>query len=248
MMSNQTPLDQFMALFKQFEVVDLSPLLENGAPKAPTHPPLVIHPTITHEHDGYFCQTIFLPEHIGSHVDAPAHLNPTMMEYTIDAYPPDSIMGPAVVLDMTELGLRAGDLLTAAQVLQWENKTGVTISEGDIVLFNFDWMRRYWRTDREWSWYSRNSPGMAEDVCKLLLERNVKAVGTDTFACEIAAIDGVETTPYGHKQYWLPNHIFEIECLYSLEKLPARCFFIAAPLKIKGGSGSPIRAMALIPK
>ena len=64
-MSDQTPLDRFIALYKQFEVVDLSPLLENGAPKAPTHPSLVIHPTITHEHDGYFCQTIFLPEHIG---------------------------------------------------------------------------------------------------------------------------------------------------------------------------------------
>ena len=74
----------------------------------------------------------------------------------------------------------------------------------------------------------------------------MKAVGTDTFACEIGARDGVETPMYGHKQYWLPNHIFEIECLRNLDLLPPRCFF-RMPLN-KGRSGSPIRAMALVPK
>ena len=245
-MEKEGLLESFVELYRQFEVIDLSPVLENGIPRAPAHPPLIINPSITHEHDGYYCQSIFMPEHIGSHVDVPAHMVPSMMDFTVDAYPPDIVIGPAVVLEMTELDLKPGELLSAEQILCWEENHGEKVQEGDIALFNFGWMRRYWRTDRNWTWYTRNSPGMDESACQLLRDRRVKAVGTDTFACEVAALDGVESTPYGHKKYWLPNQIFEIECLSNLEKLPGRCFFVALPLKIKGGSGSPIRAMALV--
>jgi kynurenine formamidase len=241
-------LDSFVKLYRQFDVVDLSPILENGIPRAPTHPPLVIAPTVTHEHDGYYCQTLFMPEHIGAHVDAPAHVVPNMMERTVDTYPPDMIVGPAVVLDMTRLGLKAGELLSAEDVLRWEEEHQMAIRPGDIALFDFGWMARYWKTDRTWNWYAKNSPGMDETVCRLLLERKVKAVGTDTFACEVGAVNGVETAAHGHMHYWLPNQIFEIECLANLERLPPCCFFFALPLKIKGGSGSPIRAMALVPR
>jgi len=241
-------LDGFVDLYRQFDMVDLSPILENGIPRAPTHPPLVIAPTVTHEHDGYFCQTIFMPEHIGAHVDVPAHVIPSMMELTVDTYPPDIIIGQAVVLDMTALGLKPGELLGAGEILRWEAEHQIVIQADDIALFNFGWMARYWRTDRRWNWYARNSPGMDETVCHLLFDRKVKAVGTDTFACEVGAVNGVESAPYGHMRYWLPNQIFEIECLANLEKLPSRCFFLALPLKIKGGSGSPIRAVALVPR
>ena len=74
-------------------VVDLSPVLENDIPRWPTHPPLVIHPTVTHAHDGYYCQTMFLGEHTGAHVDAPAHQVSAMMESTIETYPPDYLCG-----------------------------------------------------------------------------------------------------------------------------------------------------------
>jgi kynurenine formamidase len=52
---------------------------------------------------------------------------------------------------------------------------------------------------------------------------------------------------YAHKRYFLPNGLPLIESLASLETLPPRCFFIALPLKIKGGSGSPIRPIAIVP-
>ena len=66
-------LTQLVELLTEFDVVDLSPTLENDIPRWPTHPPLVIQPTVTHAHDGYYCQTVFMGEHTGAHVDAPAH-------------------------------------------------------------------------------------------------------------------------------------------------------------------------------
>src|SRR4051812_11750328 len=89
-------------------VVDLSATLEEGAPIWPTHPPLIIHKTITHERNGYFTNTIFMPEHVGTHCDAPAHAVPEMMNFTIETYPIDQMVGPACVIDVSARNLEAG--------------------------------------------------------------------------------------------------------------------------------------------
>ena len=80
-------LEQFVGLFRDFELVDLSATLENDIPRWPTHPPLIIHKTIYHEHDGYFTNTLFMAEHTGTHIDAPAHVHPDRPEQTVDTYP-----------------------------------------------------------------------------------------------------------------------------------------------------------------
>ena len=69
-------------LFKKEKIVDLSPTIERGMPKFPTHPSIVIDKKITHEHDGYYCQTLNFGEHTGTHVDCPAHILPCMMKKT----------------------------------------------------------------------------------------------------------------------------------------------------------------------
>src|SRR5680860_146475 len=94
-------LSALSALFAETETVDLSALLEEGAPIWPTHPPLIIHKTITHERHGYFTNSLFMPEHVGTHCDAPAHMVPSMMDQTIDIYPIDQMIGPACVLDFS---------------------------------------------------------------------------------------------------------------------------------------------------
>jgi len=89
---------------------------------------------------------------------------------------------------------------------------------------------------------------LAEDAAKLFSERCIKAVGSDTIACEVPARDGREARGYGHLDYWLPNEIFIIEMLKNLSLLPTRCYFLALPLKIRHGSGSPIRPVAFVPE
>lgn len=238
---------RFLDLLNEFEVVDLSPTLENDIPRWPTHPPLVIQPTVTHAHDGYYCQTIFMGEHTGAHVDAPAHQVPAMMESTIETYPADYICGRAVVYDLGSLNAKPGQRITREQILGLEERMSVRAGERDIVLLNYDWFR-YWTTQGDWKYYAKNEPGLAEDAVALFAERKVRAVGSDTIACDTPVIAGEELESYAHHMHWLPNHILIMEELQNLEKLPEECYFVAVPLKIKNGSGSPIRPFALVPR
>ena len=229
--------------------VDLTPLIENGMPRWPSHPPLVVHPTVTHEHDGCFIQTIFMSEHSGAHVDAPAHSHPGAE--TIETFGPDFLIRPAKVLHWEEREWQAGDLATAADFAEWERTTGHRIEAGDVVLVNYGWLAKYWRADGGWKWYAENMPGMDEGVADLLLERGVRAVGSDTVTCGSAVVDGRSVAP-PPQGCWLHAKLLRagvllLECLRNLEQLPDECLFVALPLPIRGGSGSPVRAVAFVP-
>jgi kynurenine formamidase len=229
--------------------VDLTPPIENGMPRWPAHPPVVVHPTVTHERDGYFNQTIFMSEHTGAHVDAPAHSHPGLQ--TIDMFPPEFLIGPAKIVHWEHRDWQPGELATAADVLGWEVETGCELDGGDIVLVNFGWLAKHWRTDGSWRWYAENMPGLSDDVADLLLSRGVRAVGSDTLTCGAAVVDGraVAPPPYGcwlHAKL-LATGVLLLECLGNLERLPNECLFFALPLPIKDGSGSPVRAAAFVP-
>lgn len=240
-----TAVAELARLWTSLERIDLSPTIETGMPRWPTHPIVVVNPSIHHEHDGYFCQTLFLGEHTGSHVDAPAHIHPDRMDATIDSFVPDVVVGPAKVLRFSDRELAPGQLMTEADVRAAERAAGVTLEPGDVALLDFGWMARYWRTDEGWGWYGSNSPGLDASACAYLAGTGIKAVGCDTIACDLAVVDGVPVGQPGHDTYFLPNDILIVECLANLEKLRNTCYFVAMPLKIKGGSGSPVRAMAL---
>ena len=124
---------------------------------------------------------------------------------------------------------------------------GVAAGKDDILLMNYNWFQ-YWTVSRDWKYYAKNEPGLAEDAVRLFRERGIRAAGSDTIACETPVIAGEEMESYAHHVHWLPNHILMIEELKNLDKLPTVCYFVATPLKIKNGSGSPIRPFALVPK
>jgi kynurenine formamidase len=245
---HSSPIDllaELEHLFSGARVVDLSAVLEEGAPIWPTHPPLIIHKTITHERNGYFTNSIFMPEHIGTHCDAPAHAVPELADATIEKFPIDQMIGPACVVDVSDRNLEAGEMLTSADIEAWEAEHG-EIRPGDIALINFGWLARHWRTDERARFYVDNQPGLDESAVRVLYERGIKALGSDNTNVETPIKDGVMLNPgYAHKRYFLPNGLPLIESLANLETLPARCFFIALPLKIKSGSGSPIRPIAI---
>lgn len=228
------------------QIIDCSPRLERGIPRWPTHPHLVIDPSVVHEHDGYYCQSISMAEHTGSHVDAPSHIHSDKMAETIDRMPLRQLMGRAVAYHLGSSGLRPGDMVTRRQILEYEEQQEIAVGEGDIALLDFDWMR-FWTTTQEAHWYARNQPGLDEEAVRLFADRGVKAVGADTIAAETALRDGVEIAAFGHKQYWLPEGIYIMEELANLPRIPKECLFIALPLHIAAGSGSPIRAVAFLP-
>jgi len=240
-------INKLSEVIRECEMIDLSPTLENDIPRWPTHPPLVINPTVTHSHDGYYCQTLFMAEHTGAHVDAPAHQVAEMMDSTIDIYPANYLCGQAVTYPLHRLNARPGQRVTTQQILELEKEMGTFAGENEIVLLDFHWFE-YWTTERDWKYYAANEPGLAEDAVRLFAERKVRAVGSDTIACDTPVIAGEELESYGHHVHWLPNHILIMEELKNLDKLPVRSFFIAVPLKIKNGSGSPIRPFVLVSK
>jgi arylformamidase len=230
-----------LSKLKSMRAVDLAPLLERGIPRWPTHPHLTIDKAVVHEHDGYYCQAIMMAEHTGAHVDAPAHIHPGMMDSTIDTIPAEHLVASAVLYDMSPLNLGPGDLVTAEMLIKEEKRTGARVGEGEIAAINFGWMKRYWRTDRMAEWYVSNAPGMSDDAARMLMDRKVIAVACDTVACDTPIVDGKSGPAPGHTSYWLPNHILIIEMLKNLELLTPRFLFVATPLNIHEGSGSPIR-------
>ena len=229
---------------QKMRVVDLAPLLERGIPRWPTHPHLTIDKAVTHEHDGYYCQAIMMAEHTGAHVDAPAHMLPDRMDRTIDTFAADHLIAQAVLYDFSDRDLKPGDLITADDLRQKEAETGVAVGPGEIAMVNYGWMKKHWRTDSKAQWYVLNAPGMSFDACEFFRERKVKAVATDTVAAETACIDGVPQANPGHMKSWLPHDILIIEMLRNMEDLSLRSLFVAAPLNIHEGSGSPIRPFA----
>ncbi len=231
-------------LVKSMRSVDLAPKLERGMPRFPTHPHLVIDPTVTHKRDGYYCQSIAMAEHTGCHCDAPAHIHADRMHETIDTFPADCLVGTARVYDFSDRDWKPGEVLTREDILDYERRHGAPVGRGEIALVNFGWLKRYWHTDERAHFYTRNEPGMDEGVATLFRDRGVKAVGADTVACETPIVDGAMGDAPGHSRHWLPNRILILECVARLELLPRSCFVFSAPLPIENGSGSPLRPLA----
>jgi kynurenine formamidase len=148
------------------------------------------------------------------------------------------------VYDFSDRDWAPGELLTLQDILAYEDRHGAPAGENEIALINFGWLKRYWSTGSSGQFYARNQPGMNEDVVRLFFDRKLAAVGADTIACEIAMVDGIAGPEHGHSTYWLPNNILILECVANLELLPRSCFVFALPLKLKEGSGSPLRPVA----
>lgn len=235
---------QLGAMLRGMRVVDLSPTLERGIPNWPFHPPLVIDKAREKERDGYYCQLLMISEHTGTHVDAPPHFHTSMMDRSIDTFPADTLIAPAVLYDFADKELQPGELLTLDMVKAYETEKGVQVGEGEIALVNFGWMQRFWRVDSQSTWFVKNSPGIEEAAIVYFKERGIRAIGCDTVACDMAVVDGTGLETTGHTTHWLPNGILIMEMLTNLDKLSLRSLFVATPLKIKEGSGSPIRPLA----
>jgi len=167
-----------------------------------------------------------------------------MPEATIDRYPVDALIGLSKKYDLTRYKFKAGEQVPLKTIKETEKRAGFRLERNDIIILQFGWEKYYQAnsanpTKREW--WGKNMPGLSAAVCKYFADAGVKAVGSDTAGCDECVIDGQLKHNFGHMKYFLPNQIFIIEGLRNLEKAPTIGIFIALPLKIKGGSGSPIR-------
>jgi kynurenine formamidase len=189
-------------------------------------------------------------EHGGTHIDAPVHF--AKGHNTVDEIPLDQLMGPAIVLDVTKQCENNRDyLITETDFKNWEQRNG-RIPPGTIVLLRTGFgkfypdRKRYLGTDERGAAAVANLhfPGLHPDAARWLTQnRKIKAIGLDT-----ASIDYGQSTLFESHRTLFVHDIPALENVANLDKLPGKGFFvIAMPMKIRGGSGGPLRIAAIIP-
>lgn len=233
--------------FSELQVYNISPQFESNMPGTPSNPPFwAVHDARTYEMHNYYCQTLIFGEHIGTHIDAPAHTTPGGK--TIDDFEAGYFIAPYKLLDCRSYDMKPGDMVTPALIEELTDKAGITIEPGDIVLFCYGW-DKYYRPDLpegpDRTFYGYNSPGLSDESCVYLMDLGVKAVGSDTIQGTIPMVGGKFITLESHDTYLLPHGVAIIEGLMNLGSVPAEGLFVALPLKIKNGSGSPITPIIL---
>jgi len=198
----------------------------------------------TIEKNGYFTRSFWMLEHYGTHLDAPAHFPPG--KTTVDQIPAKQLMGPAVVLDVHAEGAKDADFqLPAASVKEWEKRHG-RIPEGAIVLLRTGWASRWPDAQRYRNQDAQGKmhfPGFSAGAVKLLIERKVSGLGCDTMSIDYGASGN-----FAVHHLALGAGLYHLENLADLSKMPeSGAFLIAAPIKLEGGSGGPVRVFALLP-
>jgi kynurenine formamidase len=200
----------------------------------------------------YYSSNAFTaPEHGGTHLDAPIHFAEGKL--TTDQLPLESLTGRAVVIDVTKKALANRDyLISVADVEEWEKKHG-TIAPSSIVLFRTGYGRYYPDARMYFGTGEKGDtaipllhfPGIDPALSEwLLTSRNIKAVGLDT-----PSIDYGQSTDFKTHRVLMGQNIPAFENVANLEQLPARgAYVVALPMKIKGGSGGPLRIVAWINK
>jgi kynurenine formamidase len=198
---------------------------------------------------GYFysAYTLCTPEHGGTHLDAPVHFSRTGQS-TADI-PLERLVGPAVVIDVTDRA--ASDRtyrLTREDVAAFERTHGA-VPQGAIVLLRTGWSRfwpdakAYLGDDTPGDASHLSFPGYGAEATRLLVEeRGVSVLGIDT-----ASVDYGPSADFPVHRIAAARNVANLENLTGLEHLPATgTTVIALPMKISGGSGGPVRVVALV--
>jgi kynurenine formamidase len=235
-----------VAAIRGLSVLDVSPDIEPGMPMWFLYEGPDISPTLVRETHGAVANRIALSEHTGSHVDAPFHFDPdglTIAQVAADAL----FLRPYKKYVLADDDPQPGDLIGLERLKAAEARGAFQLCRGDVAVMEMGWDRYFPNggDEREDGWWGRNQPGLSPEACEYLADVGVTAVASDTAACDVAAKDGEIVAGHGHSQYFLPRGILIVEGLRHLADVPTSGLMVALPLKINGGTGSPIRVLLL---
>ena len=194
----------------------------------------------------YSAFSIAMPEHGGTHLDAPYHFDKDGDK--TEAVPLEKLIAPTVVIDVS-VKATADPLyrLTPSDILAFEQQNGM-IPPGAIVLLRTDWSKRWPNAESYLGGTDPTAlafPSFGEDAAKLLInDRGAAALGVDT-----ASTDYGPSTDFPVHRVMGASNAPGFENLTNLDRLPATgAYLVALPMKIDGGSGGPLRAVALVPE
>ncbi|MCC7376012.1 MAG: cyclase family protein [Verrucomicrobiales bacterium] len=223
-------------------MVDLTHPLDPDFPTYSGKPQLRYHALSTFDPDGWNFGEWQIHEHTGTHIDAPFH---RCAGIAVDAVPPETLVGPLVILDIRAKAERNPDAeVTRDDLLRWEQRHGL-VPDGAIVAMNSGWSAHA-RTPRFRGADDRgilHFPGFAADTVEFLLAtRNVKGIAVDTLS-----LDHGTSTDFPAHTLWLGRGRWGLECVANLDQLPpAGATLVVGAPKLAGASGGPSRVFAFL--
>ena len=272
-MSGAARTAELIALAAASRVYDLAQPFANGMPQSPNHPRF--HLALARRHgDGVregggsaAAEILVLGGHVGTHIDALSHVSQDGLLHggvsaeeaqrggrfsTLGIETVAPFVGRGILLDVAGLHgvdvLPGGTVITAADLEAAAERAGVRPRAGDVVLVRSGWAR-HWGDPDAFVGHASGVPGPGEEAAAWLASAGIRATGADTIAYEALAPGAGHASLPVHRHLLVERGIHIIETL-QLEELAAggvsEFLFVAAPLKLVGGTGSPLRPLALV--
>jgi kynurenine formamidase len=229
-------------------IIDLTYTLNATNPYWPgdKYQPFELRTIATLEEDGVLSKLLILPEHLGTHIDAPNHFEPDRP--AVDQIPPEDLFAPGVVIDIALQAEQDADYaLSLADVERWESEQG-RVPDKAVVLVHTGWGRFWTNYDRYKNQDIHGTlhfPGVSKEAAEFLVtERSIRGMGIDTLS-----IDPGPSKDFAVHHVLNKARRYALENVANLDQLPPRGFdLIIAPIKVEHGTGGPTRIFAVMPK
>ncbi|BCL38028.1 cyclase family protein [Nostoc sp. MS1] len=226
-------------------VIHLSHIIDPDIPQWPGDPNVEFTTVAQLPDDGYYLRRFSMGEHSATHINAPNSFYQSGMG--IDQYPAQSLVVPAVVIDIQAAAAANADYqLTIDDIRTWEAQHS-EIPIGHVVLLHTGWQNK-WSDKNAFLNQDANGimhfPGFGSEATQFLLnERQIAGVGIDTHG-----VDSGQDTNFSTNRLVLAQQGIVLENLTNLHQLPAKGTNLAISiLRLRGGSGSPVGVLALVP-
>lgn len=212
------------------KIIDLTHTITEDMPVYPGTDQPVLRVMATCDKDGFKETLLTIWSHVGTHMDAPAHLYTSRM--TLDSFPAEQFCGSALVIDCT--GLKAGQRITMEHIDRVKEKA----EQAEFILFHTGW-DAYWGSAD----YFGDYPYITDEVAEYLIHSKKKGVGLDVIGIDPIADANLSI----HRRLLAETEIVIIENLTNLGQVGGELFTLCAlPLKYKDADGAPARAIAIL--
>ena len=213
------------------KLLDLTLTVSENIPTFPGSPQPIFVQDKNIKNDGYYSELLFLSSHTGTHLDAPYHFQEKGEK--IHEISLKRLVSSAILVKSRKKG---DHLITKTDIQKFEKKHG-KIPSGSAVIFWTGWQKMI-KTN---SYFIRN-PGLSTAAAKYLISKKINLVGTDS-----PSIDLGKDKRFPVHHIFSKNNVLIVENLTNLEKIRSSKFhFVVLPLKLKGATGSPVRAIAFV--
>ncbi len=223
------------------ELIDLSQEIFSGMPVFKNMPQVSITVHRTHEPSGTgtpipSVNLLQLTEHTGTHVDAFSHMSKDNAGQTVDTMPLSMFYTSGICIDLSAKGL--GELIEPSDIVNACAAAGHDIRRGDTVLLYTDHFRKHYA-----SVHWPDGPGLSEAAARWLGDQGISAFGVETMSPGVSGVSNRQVHLIcGEMGFTHYENLINLQLLLGR----GRFRFIGLPLRIRGGTGSPVRAIAVI--